>query len=85
MITNEVITTLNLIRNGEYESLDYKRIQVACNVAIEALSKQTPRKPLDIERCYDGDYGFCPNCKKVVNDYQEFQRCHKCGQKLDWR
>lgn len=83
MTAREAMITLNLIRGGGYKHLDYRRVQMACNVAIEALSKQTPVKPLDIERSYSGDCGFCPRCNKTVSDYNDV--CPNCTQALDWR
>lgn len=61
------------------------------NAAIQALEKQTPKKPtpIDYEKYIDvidnaivlrGAY-WCPNCKRVV---KSGSFCSNCGQKLDW-
>ena len=56
----------------------------AFEVAIEALEMRMPKKPLNINSEYNGDYGTCPNCTKSVSDYDEFKICRGCGQALDW-
>lgn len=60
-------------------------------MAIEALNKQIPKKPT-----YEGD-GYwnghivydtwiCPCCGKSYElEYEEYDYCPNCGQKLDWR
>lgn len=55
-------------------------------VAIEAIEKQIPKKPLHLHKNY-----YCPICKEdgwmlwddaEPNDFDNF--CCKCGQALDW-
>lgn len=63
-----------------------KRGAEALTVAIEALEKQIPKKP--IEDGYYDEPCVCPNCGSNVineadNDYQ-FNHCYHCGQALDW-
>lgn len=60
------------------------------DMAIAALEKQIPKKPT-----YEGD-GYwngqlvydtwiCPNCEKCYEvDYEEYDHCPNCGQKIDW-
>ena len=60
-------------------------------IAINALEKQIPKKPIPIDYKKYMDVvnnaislrgGFwCPNCKKVV---RSGSYCNDCGQKLDW-
>lgn len=59
------------------------------NIAITALEKQIPKKPLEQE-CDFFDFRLvCPECKNsIVNvwnsrDYKP-NYCHYCGQRLDW-
>lgn len=66
--------------NGE----TFEDIETAYDMAIAALLKQTPRKPLDISFEYDGDYGKCPCCGRTVGDFHEPKSCRNCGQMLDW-
>ena len=58
----------------------------AISMAIEALEKQIPKKPLHMHKNY-----YCPICKKdgwmlwddaVPNDMDKY--CGKCGQAIDW-
>ena len=51
-------------------------------LAIEALEKQIPKKPIDnIER----EWFECPTCGKVIVTYYAGERHHcKCGQAIDW-
>ena len=51
---------------------------------MEALEKQIPKKPIDKTLEYDGYYGRCPDCNRVIYDYKDRNRCYNCGQSLDW-
>ena len=56
----------------------------AYDVAIQALEKQIPKKLINTCQYVSG---CCPNCKKYISDwleYNEFMCCPYCGQKLDW-
>lgn len=62
----------------------------AASMAIKALEKQIPKKP-DIwgDGYADGQLVYdsydCPNCGKTYElDYDDYDYCPKCGQKLDW-
>ena len=49
-------------------------------MAIKALEKQIPNKPIFSE---DKQFALCPCCDmKGLADKQEY--CDNCGQKLDW-
>lgn len=59
-----------------------------CDLAIEALEKQLPKKPKEEKNNYTfklGEFrvGKCPNCLSEASD--RFDVCLDCGQKLDWR
>ena len=58
----------------------------ALDMAIDALEKQIPKKPLHEHKNY-----YCPICKEngwmlwddaIPNDMDNF--CGKCGQAIDW-
>lgn len=60
-------------------------------IAIEALEKQMPKKPTYEGDGYapDGtlvyDTWICPCCdKRYEVDYDDYDYCPDCGQKLDW-
>ena len=70
----------------------------AKKMAIEALEKQIPKKPIDICKTRMGAYtdspiaitGRCPNCNikqsfGSLSWHENFNKfCFKCGQPLDW-
>ena len=58
---------------------DYK----ANEMAVQALEKQIPKKPI----FYAHDY-YCSVCNSLVGnnecEWKRFKYCDTCGQKLDW-
>ncbi len=48
----------------------------------EALEKQIPRKPYNLNTLADLSIGTCPSCGDGVNS--EYPFCGKCGQALKW-
>lgn len=64
-------------------------------LAISALEKQIPKKPIKEEKQYSEDYGFnsdilCPVCNNYIGYYTEamckpeyMQYCNECGQRID--
>ena len=61
-------------------------VEEAVDVAIDALEKQIPKKPLHMHKNY-----YCPVCKEdgwilwddaIPNDMDKY--CGKCGQAIDW-
>ena len=70
-------------------------ITEALQMAVEALEKQTPQKPIDVERTGDLFHkAKCPRCGSSFPDvggvhefYDECEQpfyCGECGQALDW-
>ena len=55
----------------------------AMNLAIEALEKRIPKKPIErFMLSYDIDAGVCPLCNVGVHEEMNF--CSYCGQAIDW-
>ena len=59
----------------------------ALALAIKALEKQIPKKPIIREA--EDSFGFvkyflCPNCEKVDFGYERHCFCKLCGQAIDW-
>ena len=59
----------------------------ACRLSVEALKKQIPMKPTEInDEC---GYFECPACGELIYAdgarFEEHKYCLSCGQKLDWR
>ena len=58
---------------------DYK----ANEMAIQALEKQIPKKPIYIANLGYAALWLCPVCeRRIVRS--DLKYCHHCGQKLDW-
>ena len=64
----------------------YADIAEMCELAIDALEKQIPKKPLHEHKNY-----YCPVCREngwmlwddaIPNDMDSF--CGICGQAIDW-
>lgn len=61
------------------------------DVIKELVDKETPKKPDYEGDGYDDngqinyDTWICPNCRKRYEvDYDDYDYCPNCGQKLDW-
>uniref|UniRef100_UPI004029AC9E hypothetical protein n=1 Tax=Lachnospira sp. TaxID=2049031 RepID=UPI004029AC9E len=58
----------------------------ALDVAIQALEKQIPMKPIKGEKQvvrYVNTY-YCPTCELGITGTNIAKWCYHCGQKLDW-
>lgn len=59
-------------------------------IATKALEKQIPKKPnYEGDGYYNGqpvyDTWICPCCEEMYEvDYDEYDYCPNCGQKIDW-
>lgn len=59
-------------------------------VAIEAIEKQIPKKPLlEGDGYYDGEMVYdgwrCPNCDEYFEiDEEAYKYCPECGQRICW-
>ena len=55
-------------------------------MAINALEKQIPKKPISVTSVENSMYVKCPTCKltTVLYDGCIMEYCKNCGQKLDW-
>lgn len=61
---------------------DYK----ANEMAIQALEKQIPKKPIKSENQvvrYVNTY-YCPTCELGITGTNIAKWCYHCGQKIDW-
>ena len=89
MTENEAVEAMqfDLKIGGEIHS---QVLRDAVDVAIQALEKQIPKKPTYEGDGYvpDGtlvyDTWICPCCdKRYEVDYDDYDYCPNCGQKLD--
>lgn len=71
-----------ILNNNQFTKADKK----AMYLAINAINKQIPKKPLHMHKNY-----YCPICKEdgwilwddaIPNDVDKY--CVKCGQAIDW-
>lgn len=64
---------------SNYPPENYTMLREGLDLAIEALEKQIPKKPIEYE---------CPVCKDSVGykfgESYMMPHCENCGQKLDW-
>lgn len=88
MTEREAIMIIQAIPEKIWNQMD-KVEEQAISMAIEALEKQIPKKPLIWENKYydspvpNDDWGYeCPCCGNRDIDYPE-HHC-TCGQALDW-
>lgn len=57
----------------------------ALNVALEAIDKQIPRKPIGGFDFANNEYEICCECSAIVQDGEwKANYCPSCGQALDW-
>lgn len=80
----ELIKKVTFSVENEIEEIKASKFITALKTAISALEKQIPKKILDKSLEFDGYYGLCPCCKKVLDESKDFSRCWYCGQALDW-
>lgn len=55
----------------------------ALEMAIQALEKQIPKKPLCIANLGYTALWLCPVCERRIIR-SDLKYCHQCGQKLNW-
>ena len=79
MTYEEAIKLLNSVTIYHFD----KYTTYAIGLAIEALDKQIPKKPIE-KFAFSDDIGagLCPFCNEGVNEEMNF--CSYCGQALDW-
>ena len=73
----EALKIINLKRVHPF--YDWEEMREVRDIAIEALEKQLPKKP--IEKGIHFVYYKCPNCNRILPIDKNY--CD-CGQKLDW-
>ena len=79
-----------LLRNMKHknkEGYSYLLEKEERDICIEALEKQIKRKVERYSCNTIGEMTFnCPSCnlEYYVTDYEDFNYCPNCGQKIDW-
>lgn len=84
MTESEAIEGLGILNNGLNEAfVNADELSEALQMAIQALEKQIPKKPLYIENLGCTALWLCPVCERRIIR-SDLVYCHQCGQKLDW-
>lgn len=78
MEEKKVREAIEIIKSN-YPTSGYYMLREALDIAVEALEKQLPKKP--IEKGIHFVYYKCPNCNRILPIDKNY--CD-CGQKLDW-
>lgn len=91
MTPKEAIKYIDDVMDSTYnydETIDYQLTSDDFDwleKAKEALEKQIPKKPISLGEDIDRDVGQCPNCKEIIDTYEDYKYCSDCGQAIDWR
>ena len=57
----------------------------ALSVMVQCTEKEIETKVFNKTLEYDGEYGYCPRCNRILTDFENYRRCPGCGQLVDWR
>lgn len=79
MTNQEAINALKKA-SSKWHICDAKTIAV--NMAIAALEKDIPIKPINELLEGYGHIEYCPNCNHSIY-HKSFKYCHICGQRID--
>ena len=88
MTYEEAIKNINALNAvcGQKDFYDAE-FENALALAIDALEKQIPKKPI-IREAEDSfgnvKHTLCPNCQETEFVFTQPCFCHHCGQALDW-
>lgn len=67
------------------ETVQDPEIRTIIPLVVKDLQRHIPQKVKEVTMEYDGDYGKCPRCEKIVSDYDSVRKCKHCDQKLIWK
>lgn len=77
-----------ILYNKDFEpkndNSNYERKIEFLKMAIKALEKQIPKKPVNYDSVPHSRCPVCNNSVKVFEDAHEYHYCLYCGQALDW-
>ena len=83
--TGEAISEIEYYNGFSGKTAAVQAISDACEIAVEAMGKQIPKKLCNIKTAPNDNYisyGDCPCCNANVFEYEHY--CSECGQKIDW-
>lgn len=85
MTPREAVEALKLINlKRVHPFYNWEEMLEVRDIAIEALEKQIPKKPINKENNYQRNIGLCPCCKEIIDDWEDYKYCSECGQAIDW-
>ena len=79
-MTNE--EAINAIKSN-YPPENYTILREGLDMAIEALEKQVPKKPVNYDSVPHSRCPVCNNAVKVFEDSHECHYCPYCGQRIN--
>lgn len=80
MKPDEAIENIEYARRWMGSESDFS--EEALDMAISALKKQEPKKPLKMKDCKLRSPYSCPECYTEIPPGCEY--CWRCGKKIDW-
>ena len=74
------------VLNGEEPDDIEKAIFEECEVILDALEKQIPKKPINTVVAFGLSWkmGTCPVCKRLLHSFENNVGCPKCLTLIDW-
>lgn len=84
MTYDEAIEYLKILKLAESDDSVGMLKKETYDMAIEALEKQIPKKPMGEKYKLIEGFGNCPNCNNFIDDMRSYRVCSRCGQAIDW-
>lgn len=86
-MTNEkALEIMDILINPHETDFTFEEEKEAYEIAIEALKKQIPKKPINEPINQSLHYKLCPRCNRKISGMEWGQEyCWSCGQAIDWQ
>ena len=91
MENSDAIKMLERMQEPGGHVTEYKTHFDALQMAIAALKRRTPKKPIEFDNDIEKIMYFCPNCGLIFDKPKELPSwlhntlyCERCGQAIDW-
>lgn len=81
----DVMYTHQDVVNGEEPDDTIRATLEECEVILNALESQIPKKPLGGTDIMGNEYKICRHCSAIIEDGEwRADYCPDCGQAIDW-